>query len=55
MEEKKYYCPQCKQPIKVIAACGATNYFCDHCKRLISSKQVLTEENITSSEIQENY
>jgi molybdenum cofactor biosynthesis enzyme MoaA len=55
MEENKYYCPQCKKTVKVIAACGSTNYFCDHCKRLISSKQVLTEEHITSSQTQENH
>lgn len=44
MEEKKYYCPKCKNPVTVMAACGATNYFCDHCKQLVSSKQIVTEK-----------
>ncbi len=54
MKENKYYCPKCKEPVKVLAACGATNYFCDHCKNLVSSKTVLTEEQITSLKIEEN-
>lgn len=40
----KYYCPDCKKEVEQIAACGATNYFCNHCKKLISSKNVLKEE-----------
>lgn len=39
----KYYCPQCGNNIECIIGCGATGYFCNKCKRLISSKEVLTE------------
>lgn len=41
---KKVYCPTCKKELERIAACGATNYFCNHCKKLVSSKGVLIEE-----------
>ena len=41
-----YYCPTCKKEIERIAACGATNYFCNHCKKLVSSKQVLKKEDL---------
>lgn len=39
-----YYCPRCGSTIERIQGCGATGYFCNKCKRLISSKEVLTEE-----------
>ena len=44
--KEKVYCPICKKEVEVIAACGATNYFCNHCKKLVSSKSVLTEEEV---------
>ncbi len=44
--KEKVYCPTCKKEVEVIAACGATNYFCNHCKKLVSSKGVLTEEEV---------
>lgn len=39
--KEKYYCPDCHQEVEIVAACGATNYFCNHCKKLISSKKVI--------------
>lgn len=45
MKEARY-CPNCKKEVELIAACGATNYFCNHCKRLVSSKAVLTKEQV---------
>lgn len=44
--KEKHYCSTCKKEVELIAACGATNYFCNHCKRLVSSKSVLTEEQL---------
>ncbi len=44
--KEKVYCPTCKKEVEVIAACGATNYFCNHCKKLVSSKSVLTEDEV---------
>lgn len=46
MMKEAYYCPNCKKEVELIAACGATNYFCNHCKRLVSSKAVLTKEEL---------
>lgn len=48
--KEKYYCPTCQQELEVIAACGATNYFCNHCKKLVSSKAALTEHEIKIKE-----
>ena len=38
-----YYCPDCGRVIECIRGCGSTGYFCNECKKLISSKAVLTE------------
>ena len=38
-----YYCHKCGNVIECINGCGSTGYFCNKCKRLISSKDVLTE------------
>lgn len=42
--KEKYYCPDCKEEVELIAACGAANYFCNHCKKLVSSKRVLVKD-----------
>ena len=42
--KEKYLCPHCHQEVELIAACGATNYFCNHCKKLVSSKAVIKKE-----------
>lgn len=36
-----YYCPECGSIVERINGCGATGYFCDKCKKLISSKMVI--------------
>lgn len=33
-------CPECHQPLQVLKACGATDYFCQHGHGLISKKQI---------------
>ena len=38
------YCPECGNEIECIKGCGSTGYFCNTCKKLISSKCVLTEK-----------
>ncbi|MGL5416074.1 MAG: zinc-ribbon domain-containing protein [Clostridium sp.] len=40
-----YYCPECGSELGCIQGCGSTGYFCDKCKKLISSKAILTEES----------
>lgn len=38
---KKLICPECqKQEVEQINACGASNYFCNNCKKLISKARV---------------
>lgn len=41
-----YYCPQCGNVVECIKGCGSTGYFCNTCKKLISSKAVLTEKSL---------
>lgn len=48
--KKRYYCPTCKKEIEVIEACGASSYFCNNCKKLISSKAVLEEQDLSDKE-----
>ncbi|AFJ46160.1 zinc ribbon domain-containing protein [Shimwellia blattae] len=33
-------CPECHQPLEVLKACGAVDYFCQHGHGLISRKRV---------------
>lgn len=44
--EEKMYCPICYKELELMAACGAAQYFCKECKRVISSKKLLTEEEV---------
>ena len=39
-----YYCPECGNIIECIKGRGSTGYFCNDCRKLISSKAVLTEQ-----------
>ena len=41
---EKFICPICKGEIEVIRGCGSEGFFCNNCKRLISSKEVIKEE-----------
>lgn len=34
-------CPECSQPLDVLKACGATDYFCQNGHGMISKKRVL--------------
>ena len=39
--KEKLICPDCnKQEVEEVNACGASNYFCNHCKKLISSSRI---------------
>ena len=42
---EKYLCPECHKEVELIAACGAAQYFCNHCKKLVSSKAVIKVES----------
>ncbi|WP_313487892.1 zinc ribbon domain-containing protein [Pseudescherichia sp.] len=33
-------CPECHEPLEVLKACGAVDYFCQHGHGLISKKRV---------------
>ena len=33
-------CPECHQPLEVLKACGAVDYFCQHGHGLVSKKRV---------------
>ncbi|PSN07502.1 zinc ribbon domain-containing protein [Siccibacter turicensis] len=33
-------CPDCHQPLEILKACGAVDYFCQHGHGLISKKRV---------------
>ena len=38
---EKYVCPYCKeQAVEEVNACGASNYFCNHCKMLVSKAKL---------------
>ncbi|MEF9959859.1 MAG: zinc-ribbon domain-containing protein [Niameybacter sp.] len=44
--KEKLICPDCnQQEVEEINACGASNYFCNNCKKLISSRRV-KEKNV---------
>lgn len=39
---EKYICPDCNQKeVEEVNACGASNYFCNSCKKLISRARVI--------------
>lgn len=44
--EEKMYCPTCHKELELIAACGAAQYFCNYCKKVVSSKKVLKENDL---------
>ncbi|NMP29531.1 primosomal protein N' (replication factor Y) - superfamily II helicase [Rahnella sp. SAP-1] len=39
--EQQAFCPECQQPLQVLKACGAVDYFCQHGHGLVSKKAVL--------------
>lgn len=38
---KQAICPDCKQPLQVLKACGSVDYFCTNGDGLISTSRVL--------------
>lgn len=36
-------CPTCRQELERLKACGAVDYFCNHCNNLVSKRAVLFE------------
>ena len=44
--EKIYYCPECRNELEELSGCGAVGYFCNSCKKLISRKIMLSEEDM---------
>ena len=50
--EKKYYCPTCNGELEMLSGCGAVGYFCNHCKKLVSRKKMLSEPANTPSQEQ---
>lgn len=43
MVEEKYICPDCNDELTCEKGCGSVSYFCNHCKKLISSKRIICE------------
>jgi len=35
-----WLCDRCGQPVELLKACGAVNYFCNHCNELKSKSAV---------------
>lgn len=41
-------CPDCRQPVEILKACGCRDYFCNHCNQIVSKRKVVdldAEEN----------
>ena len=36
-------CPTCQQVLERLKACGAVDYFCNHCNSLVSKRSVIFE------------
>ena len=34
-------CPDCKNPVETIIACGCRDYFCNECNQMVSKKRVV--------------
>lgn len=48
---KVYYCPDCYSELEEISGCGALAYFCDKCRKLVSKKKILTEEELQNPQV----
>ncbi|MCG3866062.1 MULTISPECIES: zinc ribbon domain-containing protein [unclassified Photobacterium] len=44
--EKQVFCPDCNEQLEKIQACGAANYFCNHCNELKSKSRVKVQFQI---------
>ncbi len=49
--EEQYFCPECKGLLEKIQGCGSVGYFCDNCKKLVSRKRILTEEQLKDKDL----
>ncbi|MEE3663145.1 zinc ribbon domain-containing protein [Brenneria sp. g21c3] len=38
---REAHCPECRQPLQELKACGAVDYFCQHGHGLVSKKRVV--------------
>ena len=43
---KIYYCPTCDGELEMLSGCGAVGYFCNHCRKLVSRKKMLSEPGV---------
>lgn len=50
--EESFYCPDCNNKLEEIKGCGSVGYFCDHCKKLISKKSILTEVQMKDKDVE---
>ncbi|MCT4543832.1 MAG: zinc ribbon domain-containing protein [Vallitalea sp.] len=48
--QEKYYCPECKEELNRVSGCGSVSYFCDNCKKLVSRKNMLSEDEMKKDE-----
>lgn len=37
-------CPDCKNPVEILKACGCRDYFCNHCNQMVSKSRVIDSE-----------
>lgn len=51
---KEYFCPKCFNKIEVIDSWGSVSYYCTECNMLVSSKKVLTKEELEKTKEEEN-
>lgn len=43
---KEYFCPKCFKKLDVIDGWGSISYYCMECNSLVSSKRILTKEEL---------
>jgi hypothetical protein len=46
-------CPDCKEAVETIIACGCRDYFCNHCNQMVSKKRVIDLDAQSSKEVPE--
>ena len=53
MLNKDYYCPYCNAKLEILAGWGSISYYCTVCNTLVSSKKILTKEQVDEKKNQE--
>jgi hypothetical protein len=43
------FCPECSAALEKLQACGAANYFCNHCNELKSKSKIKFEFQVAES------